>query len=66
MDDRDNYAVIGLAHYDALISELAVLRYDNERQQMENQRLQLALDAAVAKHMEIQEHMADDIEDGTE
>lgn len=51
MDDRDNYAVIGLIHYDALISELAVLRH-------ENQQLRQALDSAVAKHQEVQERIA--------
>ena len=50
MNDADNYAVIGLTHYNAMRDRLAVLEY-------ENANLREALDNAVTSHQQVQERL---------
>lgn len=55
MNDHDNYAVIGLSHYNEMRDRLAVLEY-------ENANLRTSLDSAVAKHLEIQQRITENEE----
>lgn len=55
MNDAENYAVVGLTHYNDMRDRLAVLEY-------ENQNLRDALNSAVASHQEIQERVSEDDE----
>lgn len=56
MNDHDNYAVIGLSHYNAMRDRLAVLEY-------ENANLRASLDSAVASHLEVQARIAQEDEE---
>ena len=55
MNDAENYAVVGLTHYNDMRDRLAVLEY-------ENRNLRDALTNAVASHQEIQERVSGDDE----
>ena len=56
MNDAENYAVIGLSHYNAMRDRLAVLEY-------ENANLRASLDNAVASHLEVQARIAQEDEE---